>query len=119
MRAYSRCLATNRVGMAAVAAICMAMALGVAGCAHILPGSPLSESSHLELPPDAFIHVGMSVEGLKSLVGEPVTVEKTEREWDTEVWHYDFGVVLIEGGQVRYKYPPSRVVTDSETLDLP
>ena len=118
MKAYSKWLASS-CWRAWASAICVAMVLAVAGCAHIAAEPSPSESSRLEVPPDAFIYVGMSVEELEPLVGEPLVIDRpTERE-GVEVWRYDFGVVIVEDGRVCYKWPPSRVVSDTEAPEFP
>jgi len=119
MRAYSRCSATNKVGPpAAAVALLVVGVLLVAGCTHAVRASSPGEPPPPDLPPDALIHVGMSTEKLELLVGKPIAVEKTDEGENTEVWHYDFGVVIIQDGRVLYKWPPSKVVTDVETPQL-
>jgi len=119
MRAYSGCSATNEVSTAAAAAALLVVgALLVAGCTHVVRASSHGEPSIPDLPPEALIDVGTSVEKLEFLVGKPIAVEKTDEGENTEVWYYDFGMVMIQDGRVLYKWPPSEVVTDVETPQL-
>ena len=97
------------LGLAALAAAGLA---GPAGCSA--SGRPQHGGSEgglgttggrFDLPPHDFIYAGMDTALLKRLVGEPDSVE---REAEREVWYYAFGVVVVRGRTVEYKYPPSR-----------
>ncbi len=64
------------------------------------------ETNEFDLPPHHFIRGGMSTDRIRSLVGPPDrTVQKSGRP---DVWHYEFGVLMVADGQVQYKYPPSQ-----------
>ena len=47
----------------------------------------------------------MNIALLVRLVGEPASVD---RDGEREVWYYEFGVVVVQGDAVEYKYPRSR-----------
>lgn len=63
--------------------------------------------SRYDMPPHHFIRRGMNVERVENLVGKPE--RKQEKSGRPDVWHYSFGVVMVEQGSVRYKYPPSEL----------
>ena len=65
------------------------------------------ETSEFDMPSQEFIAPGMTTGELKSLVGEPDQVEELEAD-SSEAWYYDFGMVIVKDGTVKYKYPPSR-----------
>lgn len=66
----------------------------------------IPDATEFDLPPHRFIKRGMDASRITSLVGSPV--RKVEHPDRPDVWHYQFGLVLMEGGQVQYKHPSSR-----------
>jgi len=94
----SRCVA-----VLAVAALSLA---GVGGCASepAPQRRPEHARSRFDLPAHHFIYEGMEVEMLRRLVGEPRDMSRAGR---AEVWYYNWGVVVVEDGLVRYKFPPA------------
>jgi len=87
----------------AVAALSLA---GVGGCASepAPQRRPEHARSRFDLPAHHFIYEGMEVEMLRRLVGEPRDMSRAGR---AEVWYYNWGVVVVEDGLVRYKFPPA------------
>lgn len=73
-------------------------------------------SSEFQLPPHHFIEAGMSTDRVTSLVGPPE--KKVRKSNHPDVWHYRFGLVLVQEGQVRYKFPPSRSGADERDRSL-
>ncbi len=92
-----------------VALAMLGAALAAAGCASSIemPARPqrAAAPSIFDRPARQFVYVGMSVRDLKRLVGEPAQVAETSRG---QLWYYDFGVVIVRGGRVGYKYPEPR-----------
>jgi len=85
---------------------CVGVAMGAAGCmsAVATPEAPRrtqQEPSMFDKPAKSFIHEGMDVDSLRRIVGEPAQIVRTPRG---EVWYYDFGVVIVEGERVKYRY---------------
>lgn len=81
---------------------------GLAGCrsaAQAVAPAARGDRGRFDLPAHDFIYVGMAAQPLTKLVGEP---REMERAGPGEVWYYPFGVVVLAGGKVQYKYPPSR-----------
>ena len=68
---------------------------------------PEEDSSEFDMPSEEFISPGMTIGELKSLVGQPEEIEQLGGD-GSEAWYYDFGVVIVKGGKVQYKHPPSR-----------
>jgi len=113
MRAFASSSGTRGCRLALGAILAVVLALGAGGCVREVTRASLvpkdeEAAKFRELPPEQFIYVGMDTERLKRLVGEPKRIEKPEEGGTMQVWHYDFGVVIVEGGSVKYKYPPSR-----------
>jgi len=105
----------NRAIKAAMAtAHVLLIALVLAGCAQqgVSPGSENAENQkpgQVKLAPEALIGIGMEADKVVHLVGKPVMVERMADKPKTEVWHYEFGIVIIQDQRVKYKYPPSKV----------
>lgn len=100
----------SRLAAAAASVLCGWCLVGGAGCRTApAPGQRPPESrrtpSRFDLPAHEFIFVGMDARTLKRLVGEPREIAEAR---EGEEWYYDFGVVVLRGGKVRYKHPPSR-----------
>jgi hypothetical protein len=92
------------------AAACLLLAQGCAskGAGQAGADNPQRPESLLDLPAHEFIHTGMEAKALQRLVGRP---SKVERRGETVIWYYEFGAVILEGGEVRYKFPPARAET--------
>ena len=82
------------------------VAMGAGGCTSVVarpeaPGRAQPEPSMLDMPAESFIYEGMDVDDLRRIVGEPADIVLTPRG---EVWYYDFGVAIVQGGRVTYRY---------------
>lgn len=69
-----------------------------------MTGAVKVEDHSFDLPPEEFIYVGMDVGDMVRLVGTP---QQKVSAPAGETWYYEFGVVMVEHGRVKYKYPPS------------
>ena len=88
--------------------------LTLAGCTQqgVSPGSESREREkpgQIRLAPETLIGIGMGADKVVHLVGKPVMVERIAHKPKTEIWHYEFGIVIIQDQRVKYKYPPSKV----------
>jgi hypothetical protein len=99
---------STRSSVLRFAAACVALAVFAAGCTRTVTksigGSLPATKSVFDLPPEQFIYVGMDVETLTRLVGEP---QRKEAVLAGEIWYYGFGVVMVGDARVKYRYPPS------------
>jgi len=110
---------SSKVNRAAILGLLgIVAALGAGGCVTEplplaeRPWDDVEDESVFDLPAHNFIHPGTTQSEVIRLVGPPREVRKGEGQGGLQEWYYDFGVVLLEAGEVKYKYPPSRAPRD-------
>ena len=50
------------------------------------------------------VQPGMTARQVEEAIGPPCTVEPHGGRTRTEIWHYDEGVVILDGGRVTHRF---------------
>lgn len=111
MKVSSNSSPSGRTDRFLAAVLATVLGLSLCGCAGSRRDPTISELQALvqpanrkptkfDLPQHTFIYRGMSESELLMLLGKPMKVRKVKDGPPRKVWHYDFGLVILQDGKV-------------------